>query len=148
MVDLRFSSALQSLLSIAYAHHEGLKVISSAQLASGLNANPSFVRKLMAPLAEAGLVTGVHGKLGGLRLTRPTADITLADIYLAVSPDKKMFAARNDIEHCCMVTSNIDRLLADVSERAHVALLGSLQSRTLQQCLDDYVLEGASLVQP
>ncbi|MGV8864810.1 MAG: Rrf2 family transcriptional regulator [Pseudomonas sp.] len=140
MVDLRFSSALQSLLSIAYAHEQGMSVISSAQLAEGLNANPSFVRKLMAPMAEAGLVVGVHGKLGGLQLARHPSSITLADIYLAVSPTKKMFAARNDIEHRCMVTSNIDRLMGDVSERAQVALLESLKACTLQQCLNDYVL--------
>ncbi|WP_392889595.1 Rrf2 family transcriptional regulator [Pseudomonas migulae] len=140
MVDLRFSSALQSLLSLAYAHNQGIAVISSAQLAHGLNANPSFVRKLMAPLAEAGLVASVHGKLGGLQLARAPGDITLADIYLAVSPDKKMLAARNDIEHRCKVTSNIDRLMGDISRRAEVALLDSLQSSTLQDCLNDYVL--------
>lgn len=41
---------------------------------------------------------GVYGKRGGLRLAKAAEDITMAEIYLAISLDKKMFSARDDIE--------------------------------------------------
>lgn len=135
MVDLRFASALQMMLSLAYAAEIGEPVVASAQLAEGLGANPSLVRKLISPLALAGLIATTKGKLGGMQLGRGATDITLADIYLAVVSDKKMLAHREDIVHRCPVTSNIDRIFSEVSAGVEEAVLQSLAARTLEYYL-------------
>jgi Rrf2 family transcriptional regulator, repressor of oqxAB len=137
MVDLRFASALQMMLSLAYAAELGEPVVASAQLAEGLGANPSLVRKLISPLVLAGLITTTKGKLGGMQLGRMSADITLADIYLAVVSNKKMFAHREDIVHRCPVTSNIDRIFSEVSAGVEDAVLQSLTSRTLEYYMQE-----------
>lgn len=49
MLDYRFPTALQMVLSVAMAEQSGERS-TSAILAYGLEANPSFIRKLMVPL--------------------------------------------------------------------------------------------------
>ena len=144
MVDLRFASALQVMLSIAHAGAEGIAVLSSSQLAEGLEANPSFVRKLVGQLADAGLVTTINGKHGGMRLSRPAAEITLADVYLAVSPDKMLIAKRPAIAHRCLVTANINSLLDNVARQAQEALLDTLRRRDLATTLYEFAHQGST----
>lgn len=48
MLDYRFPTALQMVLSVAMAEQSGERS-TSAILAYGLEANPSFIRKLMVP---------------------------------------------------------------------------------------------------
>lgn len=48
MLDYRFPTALQMVLSVAMAEQLGERS-TSAILAYGLEANPSFIRKLMVP---------------------------------------------------------------------------------------------------
>lgn len=131
VVDLRFASAMQLMLSLALAVREGVPTMSSSELAEGLATNPSLVRKLLAPLVQAGLVASSKGKLGGVTLARPAQDITLADVYRAVLPDRKMFFLRTEIPHRCLVSSNIEHLFADISTELEHAVLGLLGARTL-----------------
>src|SRR5471030_435925 len=140
MVDLRFSSALQIMLSVANAAQLGVDIVSSAQLAVGLNSNPSFVRKLLVPLAQAGLLSSIKGKFGGVTLGKAPAQITLADIYVAINPARKLFASREDIPHRCFVTANMERIFDDVSTRSQAAVLGVLGELTLAGYLREYAV--------
>ena len=135
MVDLRFPTALQLMLSLTLAAREGVLSMSSSELAEGLAANPSLVRKLIGPLVQAGLLASSKGKLGGVALARPPDEITLADVYRAVLPDKKMFFQRTEIPHRCVVSSNMEPLFADLETELEDAVLGSLGARTLAGCL-------------
>lgn len=80
MLDYRFPTALQMVLSVAMAEQMGERS-TSAILAYGLEANPSFIRKLMVPLTRDGIIVSTLG--------RPADKITLRDIYLSVIEDKK-----------------------------------------------------------
>lgn len=55
MLDYRFPTALQMVLSVAMAEQLGERS-TSAILAYGLEANPSFIRKLMVPLTRDGII--------------------------------------------------------------------------------------------
>ncbi len=55
MLDYRFPTALQMVLSVAMAEQLGQRS-TSAILAYGLEANPSFIRKLMVPLTRDGII--------------------------------------------------------------------------------------------
>ncbi len=143
MVDVRFSTALQVMLSLAYAERCGLKTLSSAQLAEGMAANPSLVRKLLVSLVRAGLVTSFLGKHGGVQLGRDAATITLRDIYAAALNDKRIFSARLDVPHRCLVSSNIERVFAEISTDIEDAVQNRLATRTLAKLLDElYTKDG------
>ena len=102
MIDVRFPTALQLMLNLALAHSEGVAQLSSTQLADALGTNPSLVRKLLSPLANAGLVRSSFGRDGGIRLGRPADAITLREIYSAVLGDKSLWVPRA-VPHQCLV---------------------------------------------
>ena len=135
MIDLRFPTALQIMLSLALAEDEGAGLVSSATLAEGLGANPSFVRKLLVLLAQHDLVVSTLGKSGGVQLARPAHRVTLREVYGAALAEKKLWTARADVPHRCVVSSNIETFfntLADDAERAVTDMLGT---RTLADAL-------------
>jgi Iron-dependent Transcriptional regulator len=78
MIDVRFPTALQIMLSLALAEQQSVSRLSSKQLAQSLGANPSFVRKLLVPLVQNKLLSSQMGKAGGVRLARPAAEIKTA----------------------------------------------------------------------
>ena len=103
MLDYRFPTALQMVLSVAMAEQSGERS-TSAILAYGLEANPSFIRKLMVPLARDGIIVSTLGRNGSIHLGRPAEEITLRDIYLSVTEDKKLWASRPDVPARCVVS--------------------------------------------
>ena len=75
MLDYRFPTALQMVLSVAMAEQSGERS-TSAILAYGLEANPSFIRKLMVPLARDGIIVSTLGRNGSIHLGRPAEEIS------------------------------------------------------------------------
>lgn len=70
MLDFRFPTALQMVLSVAVAEKQGMRS-TSATLAAALEANPSFIRKLMVPLTKDGIIVSTTGRNGSIHLGRP-----------------------------------------------------------------------------
>jgi Rrf2 family transcriptional regulator, repressor of oqxAB len=137
MIDIRFPTALQIMLSLALAEQQSVSHLSSSQLAESLGANPSFVRKLLVPLVQSKLLRSQMGKAGGVRLARPAAEITLRDIYRAVVADTKIWAPRTGIPHRCLVSSNVQGYFEELIEDADESILSMLGQRTLLQALTE-----------
>jgi len=134
MIDVRFPTALHLMLTLALAHAEGVAQLSSSELANGLGANPSLVRKLLVPLANAGLVHATYGRDGGIRLGRSTNSITLREIYSAVLGEKSLWVPRV-VPHRCLVSSNIEQYFVGLAARADKAVLKTLEHNTLADSL-------------
>jgi Rrf2 family transcriptional regulator, repressor of oqxAB len=137
LIDVRFPTALQIMLSLALAEQQSASRLSSSQLAESLGANPSFVRKLLVPLVQSKLLRSQMGKAGGVRLARPAAEITLRDIYRAVVADTKIWAPRTGIPHRCLVSSNVQGYFEELIDDAQEAILAMLGQRTLLQALTE-----------
>ena len=135
MIDVRFATALQVMLSLALAQAEEIEWLSSSTLASGVGANPSLVRKLVVPLVQSGLVDSAHGREGGLRLGRPAKEIMLCEIYIAINGSKGVWTGRSDIPHQCLVSSNIEEFFRELDCEASRAVLGTLEGRNLADSL-------------
>jgi Rrf2 family transcriptional repressor of oqxAB len=135
MIDVRFPTALQMMLSLALAQAEGVDRLSSVQLAEGVDSNPTFVRRLLAPLIQAGLVRSTMGRDGGVSLSGDAAAITLGDIYKAVMGDKKLWTSRTDIPHRCLVSSNVERFFGSLADEVDESILRLLSARTLGDAL-------------
>ncbi|EOZ9566220.1 Rrf2 family transcriptional regulator [Klebsiella pneumoniae] len=119
MLDYRFPTALQMVLSVAMAEQMGERS-TSAILAYGLEANPSFIRKLMVPLTRDGIIVSTLGRNGSIHLGRPADKITLRDIYLSVIEDKKLWASRPDVPaRSCWYFKSV----ADEAEQASLNVL-------------------------
>lgn len=135
MLDIRFSRALHMMLCLAVAAEKGSVPLSSAELARGLNTNPSLVRKLLVPLTAEGLVVCVKGRTGGARLGRPTDRITLAEIYRCAVGDKPLWAPSPGVEPVCEVTTHAGEYFTTLTAEAEEAVLASLGDRTLADSL-------------
>ena len=129
MLDYRFPTALQMVLSVAMAEQLG-KRSTSGVLAYGLEANPSFIRKLMVPLTRDGIIVSTLGRNGSIHLGRPPEEITLRDIYLSVTEDKKLWASRPDVPARCVVSANACWYFKSVSEEAEQASLAGFAPQT------------------
>ncbi|MFM0016623.1 Rrf2 family transcriptional regulator [Paraburkholderia sediminicola] len=136
MNDLRFPTALQMVLSVALADRDEFRC-TSQMLADGLNTNPSFIRKLLIPLTREGMITTSVGKGGGLHLGRAAEEISLRDIYHAVTEQKRVFLAREDLPPRCRISANINEFFGGVTDEAERAMLEVLSSRGVAQSLDE-----------
>lgn len=84
-MDTKFSVALHILIFIS----ETDKIVSSELLANSVNTNSSHIRKIIALLKKGGLIESQQGKTG-MALAKSTKDITLADIYQIIYPNKHL----------------------------------------------------------
>lgn len=92
----------------AAARHCGGARVSAAELAAETGLPAPTVQKLVSKLTAAGLLRSARGVGGGLKLARPAAAITLADIIEAVEGPIALTACIEDsrdcgLEACCAV---------------------------------------------
>ena len=85
----------------AAARHCGSARISAAELAVETGLPVPTVQKVVSLLSRANLLRSVRGAGGGLKLARPAAAITLADIVEAVEGPIALTACVEQGKHDC-----------------------------------------------
>lgn len=105
--------------------------LRSAVLAGSVNAEPSFVRRVVSKLAKAGLVTTTRGKGGACALARPAAAITVLDIYRASEAPPAFALHAYPVQQGCRVSRNIRGCMAAVLSDAQHDFENNLARRTL-----------------
>ncbi|QQD17436.1 Rrf2 family transcriptional regulator [Spongiibacter nanhainus] len=138
MSNTRFSVAVH-VLTVLHLH-DG-EPVSSSVLAGSVGTNPVVIRKLLAALTQASLVTIDRGTAGGARLLRSASAISLADVLDAVSEVDDMLKIHTSPNPACPVGRSIGGILdvilqegfdafRDALARYTVAdLVGSVQQR-------------------
>ena len=89
----------------AAARHCGGTRVSAARLADEAGLPTPTVQKLVSRLTAAGLLRSARGSGGGLKLARPAAAITLADIVEAVEGPIALTACVEHGRHDCTLES-------------------------------------------
>jgi len=126
--NVQFSVASHIMASLAARPEQPVR---SSDLASSVNADPSFVRRVISKLAKAGLVNTTRGKTGACMLSRPPSQITLLDIYNASEAPKAFVVHQYAVTECCHVSRNIKGCLEAVLQRAQASFEQSLAEQTL-----------------
>jgi len=75
--------AVMAMADLA-GHEGGARAVSLADIARRQEISLSYLEQLFAKLRRHGLVKSVRGPGGGYRLSRPAAEVRVADIILAV----------------------------------------------------------------
>jgi len=127
--------AVASHVMAALGAHNG-EPVRSAELAESVNAEPSFVRRVVSKLAKAGLVTTHRGKNGACALARPAADITLLDIYRASEAPEACCVHAYAPSETCVVSQNFKGCLNDVLRDAQDAFEGTLAKQRLSDLVE------------
>ena len=89
----------------AAARHCGSARVSAAQLAAETGLPVPTVQKIVSTLTAAGLLRSSRGVGGGLKLARPAAAISLADIVEAVEGPIALTSCVDQGKHDCRLES-------------------------------------------
>jgi Rrf2 family protein len=123
----RFALAVHALVLLARMPSPA----TSAVLAGSVNAHATCVRKVLAPLARAGLVEAFEGRDGGYRLTRSAGEISLDEIYLAVAREPLLLPNPAAANPRCPISVAMGPALAEIAADAEARFQEALARRTL-----------------
>ena len=130
----RLSDAVHILLFI-YLNQETR--LSSDQIAKSICTNPSYVRRLMAEMKEAGLIRSMRGQANPM-LQRSPDSITLLDVYRAVEDQKPLLHLDTHTNQECGVGVNIQLALQEHYDRIQEIAEKAMGETSLQDILDTY----------
>jgi len=129
--DQRLSSAIHILIALDYVGG----FLNSQHLAVSLQSNPGFIRRILSQLSKAGLVVSEKRKGGGSKLARNPAKITIADVYLALGPNRVFKSFEKKPFEKCRVSCCIKTSLDSVYENIESAMLNQMKKITLKQVI-------------
>lgn len=134
IMDTKFSVAVHVLILIS----ESPTPINSDQMAISVGTNASYVRKILALLKKAGIVHG-HRGISGCTLLIPQEQLTLLQIYQAVTEDQKihLLDIHQNPSDRCIVGRHIKPVLTDMFAGLEDAFARSLSDKTLADCIAD-----------
>ncbi|WP_199614375.1 Rrf2 family transcriptional regulator [Paenibacillus alkalitolerans] len=130
-ISSRFAVAIH-ILSLLEVNKTGVN--TSDFIAGSVNTNPVVIRRIMGMLNKAGLVQ-VRPGVAGAKLSRDVSDITLLDIYKAVSAveQDELFTIHGAPNPDCLVGRNIHAAIVPLFSAAQQAMEDVLGKVTMQQ---------------
>ncbi|WP_263358709.1 Rrf2 family transcriptional regulator [Acidicapsa ligni] len=141
-MNSKFSIAVHVLSLLASTPGERQ---TSEFLAISIGTNPVVIRRLLANLRRAGLVTSKSAGGGGWMLTLPSDQLTLDRVRQAVSEGESAKMHRNQPHPACAVGKDVRRVLGDVYKRADKAVDRELAQISIAAILASALQEEQSL---
>ncbi|OLN22538.1 transcriptional regulator [Domibacillus antri] len=130
-----FTIAVHSLVYLAYLPGH---MASSEAIAHNVATNPARIRKVMSALRKEGLVRTKEGTRGGYMLGCDPTDITLADVYHAVSYGTLQPNWCTGVpDHSCPVSSNTQVVMDRIFSAAEDHYEAFLRQFTVASVLDN-----------
>lgn len=127
MASGKFAMAVHALAVLAQ-DEDGYP---SEYLAGSVNTHAVFLRRVLRRLAEGGLIEAREGRGGGYRLTRPPADITLAEVYRVVEPDGPLTPSPCEPNAACPVGAGMRAAFEAAAAAARAGVEGALAGQTV-----------------
>ena len=132
----RVTIAAHALAWLELARRRGREVLTSEEVAASINTNAVIVRRSLGDLQRAGLVTARRGNGAGFSLGRPAPEITLLDVWLAVSPEPLLALHHSEPNLECPVGRGIRPVLTDLYEEATDAFRAALARWSVTDVLE------------
>jgi Rrf2 family protein len=134
----QFAMAVHILTMLASSGDENVK---SECIAGSVNTNAVVIRRLLGQLGQAKLVSSQTGALGGTRLSRSPQDISLCEIYKAVSCGEVFALHAKAPSQDCPIGKNIEAVLCNLQKEIDKSVGEKLGQYTLQSVIE--MVEGA-----
>lgn len=119
--------------------------ISSDELAASVNASPVYVRRVLTPLRESGMVASRPGAHGGWELTRAAQSITLAEVWRLVQGDDPVLGLHGP-NPLCDTGTRVQRALMAIDREVSRAVAAQLAHLTVAALLDGETVLSATVV--
>ena len=138
----RFAVAIHTMGVLAFVNDGP---VSSEMIAKSVDTNPVVIRRIIRRFVKHGLVSVRMGTGGGASLTKPAADISLAEIYGALEENPIFQVPKLASDHPCsvgrIVRPVMEELFADVESelisRLNVISLEDVMERVSKGILED-----------
>jgi Rrf2 family protein len=132
MASSKFSIAVHTMALLARSDSKPLK---SETIACLVKTNAVVIRRLLSELSRAELVISQAGAAGGTRLARNPEEITLVEIYRAVS-DSQIFALhRKAPDSGCEIGRSIEVVMVQIQNKLDRVIEDILVKITLAEVL-------------
>lgn len=138
--DSRLSSVLHALLHMA--EYDG--PVTSETLAQCLGTNPVVVRRTMAYLREAGIVSSDRGHAGGWRIQADLRTVTLRQLHEALGEPATFAIGHRNEAPACLVEQAVNAALEDTFAQAEALLLQRFSEITLADLAADFARRHAA----
>lgn len=133
-VNSDFTIAVHSLVYLAYLPDH---MASSESIAENVCTNSARIRKMMSSLRKKGFVKTKEGVGGGYILDCNPEEVSLADIYIAVSHGTlKPKWCTGDPEKKCVISSNTQVVMDQIFDEAELYFEKYLEDITLSTFLE------------
>lgn len=132
--DSRLSGILHILIHLAEAEAP----VPSEKLALSMQTNAVVVRRVMAGLRDAGLVSSSKGHGGGWVLARDPAQVSLRDVYVALGSPEPFAMGNRSEAPTCLVEQAVNVALDDAFRDAEALLLARMERVTLAMLAEDF----------
>ena len=136
----QFSMAVHILTLLARAGDDNMK---SEYIAGSVNTNAVVIRRVLGQLGQAGLVTSQTGAFGGTRLTKAPGEITLCEIYKAVSCGEVFALHAKAPNQDCPIGRNIEAVLCNLQKEIDKSVGEKLGQYTLSNVIEMVAFEKA-----
>jgi Rrf2 family protein len=120
----RFAMSVHALSILALS--EGKGPVCSTVIAQSVHTNPVVIRRLMSELEKADLVKTTAGRSGGFALARPSKNISLADVYVAVEDEAVFRMHKSSPDNTCPIAERLNKALSPSLRAAECALRKTL----------------------
>lgn len=136
-LNTNLTVAIHTILCIAY--FEESNKVTSDFIASSTNVNPVIIRKMLGKLQAAEIVATKAG-VGGSTLVKKAEDISLLDVYKAVSEEaddeRSVFNFHSDPNVKCPVGNKIHEVLDTPLSNAQKAMEEELAKTSIKDLLE------------
>ena len=129
----QFSMAVHVLAMLAKSGDDNVK---SECIAGSVNTNAVVIRRLLGQLNQANLVTSQTGAAGGTRLAKSPSDISLCEIYKAVSCGEVFALHAKAPNQDCPIGKNIEAVLCNLQKEIEQSVGEKLKQFTLACVID------------
>lgn len=108
--------------------------VSSAELSQTTNVNPVYVRRVLGPLREAGLVRSRPGLHGGWELAADARDVTLGQVWRLLQGSDPVLGLHGP-DPACQVGRSVQKSLSAVDRVVFGAVATELERFTVHDLL-------------
>lgn len=128
----RFHVAVHVLVRLARSD----ELCPSAEIASHLQTHSTFLRRVLSPLVQAGIVEAREGRSGGYRLAKAPERIRLSEVYTVVRDASAQGSAESgDVEEASTHGASLDMALSGILGQAEERVLEFLSRFTIADLL-------------
>ena len=100
-------------------------------IAKSINTHEVVVRKVLSALVRAKLLQVERGARGGYTLAKPSKNISLADVYNALSKERPFELHKKKGNPMCPVSRSIKPILSPIIDDVHETVLKTLAKKTI-----------------